>query len=172
VPYWLSSKLGGGWKTSLFFGLLTFFPILIAFWSTTAAFSPRKNEKARLPGKPIESYLTFKTPELKEKYSGRTKIPQETFHELYFKGLVDFKGDALDVMEYRHDWSTFGLTMGNYWFFLTGMIPEVIMHTRSQGESSSIYCVIAFSDFFQMRNKFVIITTVVMISTVGSSDHE
>jgi hypothetical protein len=142
VPYWLSSKLGGGFKTWIFFALLTFFPILISFWTITASLSPRINDKARLPGKPIESYLIFKTPELKEKYSGRTKIPQETFHELFFKGLVDFKGDALDVMEFRHDWSTFGLTWGNYWFFLTGMIPEVIMHSRSQGQYPPIFAVL------------------------------
>jgi len=57
----------------------------------------------------------------------------ETFHEKYFAGEVDFKGDALEIMEYRHDWSNFKFTLSLFRFFLTGMIPEVIMHSRSQG---------------------------------------
>lgn len=57
----------------------------------------------------------------------------ETFHEMYFDGAVDFKGDALEVMEYRHDWANFRFTISLFRFFLTGMMPEVIMHTRSQG---------------------------------------
>ena len=96
--------------------------------------SPRKNEKAQLPNQPIEHYLDFKTSELREKYSGRSKIPMETFHELYFAGQVDIKGDCLDVMELRHDWASFRFTLSLYWYFLTGMMPEVIMHTRSQGK--------------------------------------
>ena len=59
----------------------------------------------------------------------------ETFHEMYFDGAVDFKGDALEVMEYRHDWASFRFTISLFRFFLTGMMPEVIMHTRSQGTS-------------------------------------
>jgi hypothetical protein len=134
VPYWLSRKVGGGLKTWIFFALFTTLPILIAFWSALSTFSPRKNEKAKFPGKPIEHYITFKTEELREKYSGRSKIPMETFHELYFKGLVDFNGDCLDIMEYRHDWASFRFTLSLFWYFLTGMLPEVIMHTKSQGK--------------------------------------
>jgi len=58
----------------------------------------------------------------------------ETFHEMYFDGDVDFKGDCLEVLEYRHDWASFRFTIGLIRFFLLGMIPELIMHTRSQGE--------------------------------------
>jgi hypothetical protein len=134
VPWWFSSKLGGGLKTWIFFALLTAIPILMAFWTLASSLSPRKNDNAKLPGKPIENYLTFKTEELREKYSGRSKIPMETFHELYFKGLVDFNGDALNTMEYRHDWANFRFTLSLFWFFLTGMLPEAIMHTKSQGK--------------------------------------
>lgn len=59
----------------------------------------------------------------------------ETFHEMYFDGDVDFKGDALDALEYRHDWASFRFTLSLCWFFFTGMLPELIMHTRSQGKS-------------------------------------
>lgn len=69
------------------------------------------------------------------KYRGRKKIPLWTFHEMYFDGDVDFKGDALEILEYRHDWANFKFTLSLFRFFFTGMIPEVIMHTRSQGPS-------------------------------------
>ncbi len=61
----------------------------------------------------------------------------ETFHELYFDEKVDFKGDALEIMEYRHDWANWKFTFSLFRYFLTGMMPEVIMHTRSQGTSKN-----------------------------------
>ncbi|KAK3400983.1 S-adenosyl-L-methionine-dependent methyltransferase [Sordaria brevicollis] len=134
VPYYLSWKVGGGFKTTVFFALFTTLPLLAAFWISHSMFSPRKNEKAKFPGRPVEHYLTFKNPEDKLKYSGKNKIPMETFHEMYFNEEVDFNGDALEMMEYRHDWANFRFTYGLIKFFLTGMIPEVLMHTRSQDE--------------------------------------
>lgn len=134
VPLYLSWKVGGGLKTTLFLALITTLPLLAAFWITASTMSPRKNEKARLPGRPVEHYLTFKNPADKAKYQGRNKIPMETFHEMYFDGEVDFNGDALEVLEYRHDWANFRFTFSLIKYFLTGMLPEVIMHTRSQGK--------------------------------------
>ena len=132
-------KLGLGFKTWLFFFVLLAIPILMAYWTLMSTFSPRINEKVKYPGRPISHYLEFHTPELKAKYidsnGGKgTKIPMETFHELYFAGKVSFKGDALDVMEYRHDWANFRFTLSLFRFFLLGMIPEVIMHSKSQDE--------------------------------------
>lgn len=107
----------------------------MVFWRTASTISPRINEKAKFPGKPVQHYLTFHDEKDRTKYFGRHKIPMETFHEMYFDGKVDFKGDALEAMEYRHDWASFKFTMSLYRYFLTGMIPELIMHTRSQGTS-------------------------------------
>lgn len=134
-PYWLAWKVGGGLKTTIFFALLTSLPILAAFWLVVSSISPRKNEKVKFPGRPVEHYLTFKKPEDKAKYHGKNKIPMETFHEMYFDGDVDFNGDCLEVMEYRHDWANFRFTVSLIKYFFLGMIPEVIMHTRSQGKS-------------------------------------
>lgn len=106
----------------------------MTFWTIASGYTPRKNEKAKYPGKPIDHYLTFHKEEDRAKYYGRNKIPMETFHEKYFDGDVDFNGDALEIMEYRHDWANFKFTLSLFWFFLTGMMPEVIMHTRSQDE--------------------------------------
>ncbi|KAF2759212.1 S-adenosyl-L-methionine-dependent methyltransferase [Pseudovirgaria hyperparasitica] len=134
IPLYCSWKLGGGLKTWIFLAVLFAIPILMAFWTLLSSFSPRVNEKARYPGKPVEHYLQFHEQEDREKYFGRKTIPMETFHEMYFDGKVDFKGDCLEAMEYRHDWANFRFTLSLFWFFLTGMMPEVIMHTRSQDE--------------------------------------
>ena len=133
VPYYMAWKIGGGLKTTVFFALITTIPLLSGFWLVVSSMSPRINEKARFPGRPVEHYLTFKKDEDKAKYRGKSKIPMETFHEMYFDGDVDFNGDGLEVLEYRHDWASFRFTIGLIKFFLTGMIPELIMHTRSQG---------------------------------------
>ncbi|KAF2474500.1 S-adenosyl-L-methionine-dependent methyltransferase [Lindgomyces ingoldianus] len=134
VPGYITWKVSGGFKTWVFFALIVDLPILAAFWVLTSEFAPRKNEKVRLPGKPIESYLTFHKDEDKDKYYGHKTIPMETFHEKYFDGDVDFNGDCLEVMEMRHDWANFRFTFGLIKYFLTGMLPEVIMHTKSQDE--------------------------------------
>ncbi|KAI0191225.1 S-adenosyl-L-methionine-dependent methyltransferase [Xylaria flabelliformis] len=134
IPLWFSWKVGGGLKTAIFFGLVLFLPILGSFWLTVSAISPRKNEKARYPGRPVEHYLTFKKPADQQKYHGKNKIPIETFYEMYFDGDVDFNGDALEVLEYRHDWASFRFTFSLCKYFVFGMIPEVIMHSRSQDE--------------------------------------
>ncbi|KAF1355104.1 S-adenosyl-L-methionine-dependent methyltransferase [Delphinella strobiligena] len=134
IPAYFAWKVGGGLKTWIFFAILTAIPILMSFWTIASGYTPRKNEKAKYPGKPIDHYLTFHKEEDRAKYYGRNKIPMETFHEKYFDGDVDFNGDALEIMEYRHDWANFKFTLSLFWFFLTGMMPEVIMHTRSQDE--------------------------------------
>lgn len=133
-PLYITLKLGGGLMTWIFLLLIAFVPTLVAFWTVASSMSPRKNTKATFPGRPIEHYLHFNSEENRAKYRGKAKIPMETFHEMYFDGAVDFKGDALEVMEYRHDWASFRFTMSLFWFFFTGMMPELIMHTRSQGQ--------------------------------------
>jgi hypothetical protein len=126
-------KVGGGFKTTIFFALFTSIPLLCGWWLAISAISPRRNEKVKFPGRPVEHYLTFQKDSDKAKYHGRNKIPMETFYEMYFDGDVEFNGDCLEVMEYRHDWASFRFTISLIKFFLTGFIPEMIMHTRSQG---------------------------------------
>lgn len=139
IPYYVTRKLGGGLKTWFFFALIFAIPIMMAYWTYKSSFSPRLNEKVKYPNRPILEYLEFHTPELKAKYiesnGGKgSKIPLETFQELYFSGKVTFKGDALDVLEYKHDWASFRFTLSLFRFFLLGMIPEVILHSKSQDE--------------------------------------
>ena len=99
-----------------------------------SSFAPRLNDKARLPGRGVEYYLKFHDEEDAKRYKGQNKIPMETFHEMYFAGKVSFRGDALEVMEFRHDWASFRFTLSLFRFFLFGMLPEVLVHSRSQDE--------------------------------------
>ncbi|AAS54107.1 AFR735Wp [Eremothecium gossypii ATCC 10895] len=133
IPFYVNYKLGGGNFAYLFWTTVFALPTLMSYWTLASKYSPRLNEKCMLPGKPIEHYLTFHDEDLAKKYHGK-KIPMETFHELYFANKVSFNGDALEILEYRHDWAEFSFTLSLFRFFLLGMIPEMIMHTRSQDE--------------------------------------
>ncbi|KAL6249988.1 hypothetical protein RBB50_002289 [Rhinocladiella similis] len=134
VPAYLARQLRGGFYTTIFLAIFTSVPILASFWAVASSISPRKNEKVRYPGRPVEHYLHFREEEDRAKYHGKNRIPMETFHEMYFDGKVDFKGDCLEMLEYRHDWANWKFTFSLMKFFFTGFIPEAIMHTRSQDE--------------------------------------
>ncbi|KAI5795251.1 S-adenosyl-L-methionine-dependent methyltransferase [Geopyxis carbonaria] len=134
VPFYLARKVGGGLKTFLFFALFTTIPILMAYWTLASSFSPRRTDRVKLPGKPIETYLEFKKNEDVVKYKGKTKIPMETFYEMYFDGDVTCKGDMLDVLEQRHDWANFDFTIGLFRHVLLGLFPEMLIHSKGQDE--------------------------------------
>ncbi|KAF8467664.1 S-adenosyl-L-methionine-dependent methyltransferase [Kalaharituber pfeilii] len=134
VPYYLKYKVGGGFKTFLFFATFTTVPILIGYWTLASTISPRKNEKVKFPGKPIDEYIHFRNKEDEVKFKSRGKVPIEVFYELYFNQQADFKGDCLSIMEMRHDWASFNFTKGVFQHFLTGFIPEMLIHSRSQDE--------------------------------------
>ena len=134
VPYYLKYKIGGGKWTFIFFAILTTIPILVIFWTAVSSLGTRLNDKAKFPNRGVEYYLQFKDASDSEKYVGTNKIPMETFHEMYFAGKVSFRGDALEAMEFRHDWASFRFTLSLFKYFLFGMIPEVLVHSRSQDE--------------------------------------
>ncbi|GJJ13054.1 hypothetical protein Clacol_007303 [Clathrus columnatus] len=138
VPWFVKRMLPfvnrGGFYTywTLFF--ICGIPVTIAYWTLMSMYGPRKNEKVVLPGKPIEEYIEIKDVELKQHYGGTNKIPMQVFHDAYFDGKVDFKGDVLDIMEYRHDWAKFNFTPELFKYVLTRLIPDVIFHTQNQDE--------------------------------------
>lgn len=109
-------------------------PILVGFWAVFSMVSPRINEKVKFPGKPITEYLSFRNKEDEAKYKAKGKIPIEVFYEMYFNSEVDMKGDMLDMLEFRHDWASLNFTMGVFKHFLLGFIPEMLIHSRSQGK--------------------------------------
>jgi cyclopropane fatty-acyl-phospholipid synthase-like methyltransferase len=134
VPFWLTWKVGGGFYTRIFLTLVLFFPMLIAVWLVSSRVSPRINDKAKLPGRPIEDYLVFKTDAARAQYSKHAKIPMQTFVDLYLDGEVDFNGDCLDVLEYRHDWCTWAFTWPLIKFIILGFFKDIVVHSREQDE--------------------------------------
>ncbi|KAM0501710.1 hypothetical protein ACHAQF_003230 [Verticillium nonalfalfae] len=57
-----------------------------------------------------------------------------TFYDKYFDGDVDFNGDALDIMEYRHDWATFNFTWPVFQYVFLTFAVDVLFHSRKQDE--------------------------------------
>ena len=43
-------------------------------------------------------------------------------------------GDVLDILEQRHIWASFQFTPELFKYVFTQMLPEVIMHSKSQDE--------------------------------------
>ncbi|KAI0827213.1 sphingolipid C9-methyltransferase [Trametes gibbosa] len=130
----LSVLSNGGLKTYLSLVLLLGLPITIAYWTVLSAYGPRKNQKVQLPARNIEEYITIKDLDLKAKYFGKRKIPMQVFHDAYFDGLVEFNGDVLEIMEARHDWARMVFTSELFKYVFTQMLPEVILHSKSQDE--------------------------------------
>jgi len=122
-----------GWYTYWFLFVLCFVPVTIGYWIVTSRFGPRKNEKVPLPGRPLSDYYTITDPEFAAKWEGK-KIPMQIFHDAYFDGKIDFNGDVLKVMEYRHDWSRFELSFENFRYVLFNLVPDVIFHSQKQDE--------------------------------------
>ena len=167
LPWYFARKVGGGLYTFIFFLLLLAAPIIVSFWLVSSAMSPRKTEKARLPGRPVEHYITFKKEADRAKYRGRNKINMNDFFEMYFDGDVDFNGDCLEIMEYRHDWAHFAFTLNLIKFVLFKFAPDVIMHTRAQGKLVMLEYGSRLT--FQTRSRSAITTTEAMTFTASSS---
>ncbi|KAK0211155.1 sphingolipid C9-methyltransferase [Desarmillaria ectypa] len=138
VPYILKSILPlvsrGGFKTYLFLLVLSGVPTTVAYWTLASMYGARKNQKVTLPGKDIEEYIEIKDVELSRLYKGKEKIPMQVFHDAYFDGKAEFKGDVLDILEQRHDWAKFTFTPELFKHVFTKLIPDVISHSREQDQ--------------------------------------
>jgi hypothetical protein len=84
----------GGFKTYLFMVLLLGIPVAVGYWTLMSMYGRRKNTKVEAPGKDVEEYITIKNLELKNKYHGKEKIPMQEFHDAYFDGKIEFKGQC------------------------------------------------------------------------------
>lgn len=124
----------GGFYTYWFMFALCGIPVAIGYWTLMSTYGPRKNEKVTLPGKPLEEYIELKDPDLKRLYGGDNKIPMQVFHDAYFDGKAEFKGDVLDILELRHDWAKFNMTPELFKYVLMNLIPDVVFHTQAQDE--------------------------------------
>ncbi|EJD02955.1 sphingolipid C9-methyltransferase [Fomitiporia mediterranea MF3/22] len=138
VPYflkkWIPFVRYGGATTYWVLVALFALPIVVGYWTLMSNYGRRKNEKAQLPGKDVEEYIHFKDFSFKMYYGGKEKIPMQVFHDAYFDGKFDFKGDVLEIMEMRHDWASFNFTPDLFKYVFTKLVPDVIFHTQSQDE--------------------------------------
>ncbi|VDB96261.1 unnamed protein product [Peniophora sp. CBMAI 1063] len=138
VPFFVKRILPlvsrGGFKTYLFVALLTGLPVTVAYWTIMSMIGGRKNERVQLPGKNIEEYIDIKDAELKKVYHGREKIPMQVFYDAYFEGKIDFKGDVLEAMENRHDFTKMTFTLELFRHVLLKLVPDIIFHTQHQDE--------------------------------------
>lgn len=133
VPVILAQLMGGGLVFTLILGIATLIPLLAVYWmiASRSGIAP-SNQKLQLPGRPVEHYISFRSEANKAKWSGRNTIPLHTFGEMYIAEKVDFKGDCLDIMEYRHDWSNFSFTWDLCKFIVFSFGLDVLFHTRNQ----------------------------------------
>ncbi|KAM5342142.1 hypothetical protein ACJ41O_015173 [Fusarium nematophilum] len=138
IPTWLSWKIGGGIKTTLFIAVFTTLPILIVIWTVMSKLSPRINDKVQLPGRPVEYYLNFKSERHRARWNGRHKIPMQTFFDLYLNGDVDLNADTLEVLEYRHDWALFNFTVATFRHLLLSFFVDVFIFHRAQDDEDQV----------------------------------
>ncbi|KAI0313677.1 sphingolipid C9-methyltransferase [Amylostereum chailletii] len=124
----------GGFKTYVFFVLVLGAPITVGYWYLMSVYGPRKNERVRYPGKDIEEYITIRDPTLKTRYHGKEKIPIQEFYDAYFEGKIDIKGDVLETLEARHDFTKMIFSVDLFKHVLLKLIPDVIFHTQHQDE--------------------------------------
>ncbi|KAF9157181.1 hypothetical protein DFQ27_005791 [Actinomortierella ambigua] len=108
-------------------------PIFAGYFVYGSQFALPVGNRVTPAGKNIEEYLTIHDPALK-KYKGKNKIPMETFFEAYFAGQIDINGDCLEILENRHDWARFSMTVSQAKFFVTQWIPELLWHSKKQDE--------------------------------------
>ncbi|KAF9504272.1 hypothetical protein BS47DRAFT_1386281 [Hydnum rufescens UP504] len=139
VPYAVKSLLPlvsrGGFYTYWFLFLLLGIPVTITYWTIMSHYGSRKNTKVTLPGKPASDYYTIKDADLKHQYGYTAdRIPMQIFHDAYFEGKIDIKGDVLEALESRFDWASFGFTVELFKYVFFNFIPDVIFHTQAQDE--------------------------------------
>jgi sphingolipid C9-methyltransferase len=77
------------WILVAVFGL----PVSIAYWALMSRIGGRVNEKCILPGKGLQGYVEIKDAELRKKYPASGKMPMQVFHDAYFEGKIEFKGE-------------------------------------------------------------------------------
>jgi len=161
VPYVVKRILPlvnrGGFYTYWFLVVLLGIPITVGYWTLMSRVGGRVNERVTLPGKDIETYIDIHDEELKKNYHGKNKIPMQIFHDAYFDGKIDIKGetpfirsrqylsfeprltrhppgDVLDILELRHDFTLFHFTPELFKYVFLNLIPEVVVHSAAQDE--------------------------------------
>lgn len=118
----------------LFVAAIAFGVYVYFYWTTS-------------PSCDTAQYITFKSSELKQMY-GTRKIPISTLHEAYFDEQIDLKGDVLDILKKRKEFTEFKITPEHVKFILTHFVPETLLHSREQDEKQVTTHYDRGNDFF------------------------
>lgn len=79
-------------------------------------------------------FIVTRTPSMGSKYAKNKRPAFSEFVEDYIAGRIDIEGDFPTFMELRHQYFDFRLTADHIKFFFSRMIPEVLIHSKSQDE--------------------------------------
>ncbi|EFW14402.1 cyclopropane-fatty-acyl-phospholipid synthase [Coccidioides posadasii str. Silveira] len=132
VPWYLARQVGGGFYTTIFFAVFTSIPILMVFWSVASSISPRKNEKAKYPGRPVEHYLHFHSEHDRAKYHGRAKSPWRHSMRCILLERWTLRGDCLESLDeeqvrghYDRGDDFYGWFLGPRMIYTSGLISDI-----------------------------------------------
>jgi sphingolipid C9-methyltransferase len=79
-------------------------------------------------------FIVTRTPAMANKYAKGKRPPFSEFVEDYIAGKIDLEGDFEAFMECKDTYFDHRLTMKHIKFFFSRMIPEVLIHSKSQDE--------------------------------------
>lgn len=127
LPAVIIYAIGGPWWTYPIIFLVSLLPAFLGFLITFNYISYRRTTSAS----EIAEFVEFRDEMLAKKFETR-KMPFETLLEAFADERLDFKGDVLEALEKRENFSTFELTWNHLKIFCCNFLPELLSHSRMQ----------------------------------------
>ena len=81
--------------------------------------------------KTISDLIEVKNPRVAKRYL-KKKVAMGHFIEDYISEKVDIKVSFMELLKYKNDIFSFNFVASHYYFFISRMIPEVIIHSQKQ----------------------------------------
>ncbi len=81
----------------------------------------------------VSDFIEVKDPKVGARYS-KTKASMGHFVQDYINGKIDINADLMEVLKHKEKIFTFDYVWHHYKFFISRMIPEVIIHSKAQDE--------------------------------------
>lgn len=83
--------------------------------------------------KKISDFVEVKNPRVAGRYM-KQKVAIGHFVEDYMSGKIDINQPLVDILFNRGEIFKYDYTAHHYWFFISRMIPEVLIHSKKQDE--------------------------------------
>ncbi len=81
----------------------------------------------------ISDFIEVKNPRLSARYS-KDKPPIGHFVEDYINERIDINVDLMDLLQHKDELFSYNYIRHHYKFFISRMIPEVVIHSKKQDE--------------------------------------